>query len=96
MDKKNTTENTKKAEDSTQVKKSTAKVLSGIVVASKMTDTATVEVMRHVKHVKYGKYMKRKQKFLVHDKGNKHAVGERVQIRETRPMSKRKSFEVAD
>ena len=68
------------------------KLFQGIVVKSAMKDTATVQVERYVKHPKHKKYMKRSQKFLVHDPGNTSEVGDKVTIRETRPISKRKHF----
>lgn len=70
------------------------KVLKGTVVASKMQDTCTVAVERYVMHPKYKKFMRRTKKFLVHDKGNEAKVGQTVEIRETRPLSKRKHFEL--
>ncbi len=70
------------------------KVLKGTVVASKMMDTCTVAVERYVMHPKYKKFMRRTKKFLVHDKGNTATVGQAVEIRETRPISKRKYFEL--
>ncbi len=68
------------------------KTLEGVVVKSAMKDTATVEVSSYVKHPKYKKYMRRSKKFLVHDEGNTAQIGDKVVIRETRPMSKRKRF----
>lgn len=68
------------------------RVFRGKVVASKMKDTITVAVERYVKHPKYKKYLRRTKKFLVHDAGNTAKVGETVDIKETRPISKRKSF----
>jgi len=73
---------------------SNGKVLKGTVVASKMTDTCTVAVERYVMHPKYKKYMRRTKKFLVHDAGNTAKVGQTVEIKETRPISKRKHFEL--
>lgn len=70
------------------------RVLRGTVVASKMQDTCTVAVERYVKHPKYKKFQRRTKKFLVHDKGNTAVVGSTVEIRETRPLSKRKHFEL--
>lgn len=74
--------------------KSNGRVLSGTVVASKMTDTCTVAVERYVQHPKYKKFMRRTKKYLVHDKGNTAKVGEKVDIIETRPISKRKCFKL--
>ncbi|MDO8561901.1 MAG: 30S ribosomal protein S17 [bacterium] len=68
------------------------KFLEGVVVKSAMKDTATVQVERYVKHPKYKKYMRHSKKFLVHDPGNTVEVGQKVTIRETRPISKRKRF----
>jgi small subunit ribosomal protein S17 len=70
------------------------RVLQGTVVSTKMTDTITVIVDRYVKHPKYKKYERLSKKFLVHDAGNTAKEGQLVSIRETRPMSKRKHFEL--
>ena len=68
------------------------RVLRGKVVGSKMQDTITVAVERYVKHPKYKKFLRRTKKFLVHDAGNTAKVGETVEIKEVRPMTKRKRF----
>jgi len=68
------------------------KFIEGVVVKSAMKDTATVQVETYIKHPKYKKYMKRSKKFLVHDVGNTAQIGDKVTIRETRPISKRKRF----
>ena len=70
------------------------RVLSGTVVSTKMTDTITVIVDRYVKHPKYKKFERLSKKFLVHDAGNTAKAGQLVSIRETRPLSKRKHFEL--
>lgn len=70
------------------------RVLRGVVVSTKMQDTITVAVERYVKHPKYKKFMRRTKKFLVHDAGNTAQEGDKVEIRETRPLSKRKHFEL--
>jgi small subunit ribosomal protein S17 len=70
------------------------RVLRGTVVSTKMKDTITVAVERYVMHPKYKKYMRRTKKFLVHDAGNTAKDGQKVDIRETRPLSKRKHFEL--
>lgn len=54
-----------------------------------------MQVERYVKHPKYKKYIRRSQKFLVHNPGNSVQIGDRVTIRETRPISKRKRFIIA-
>jgi small subunit ribosomal protein S17 len=68
------------------------KTFDGVVVKTAMKDTATVQVERYVKHPKYKKYMRLSKKFLVHDPGNTVAVGAKVVIKETRPISKLKRF----
>ncbi len=70
------------------------RILRGTVVSTKMKDTITVAVERFVKHPKYKKYLRRTKKFLVHDAGNTAKEGQLVDIRETRPLSKRKHFEL--
>ncbi len=79
---------------STEQTTSNGRVLRGKVVSSKMTDTITVAIERYVMHPKYKKYLRRTKKFLVHDKGNTAKIGETVEIKEVRPISKRKSFEL--
>ena len=73
---------------------SSRRTLRGTVVSTKMQDTITVAVERYVKHPNYKKFMRRTKKFLVHDAGNTAKEGQVVDIRETRPMSKRKHFEL--
>ena len=68
------------------------RVLRGKVVSTKMKDTITVAVERYVMHPKYKKFMRRTKKFLVHDAGNTAVLGTEVDIKETRPISKRKCF----
>ncbi|MCF7816095.1 MAG: 30S ribosomal protein S17 [Candidatus Pacebacteria bacterium] len=70
------------------------RVLRGTVVSTKMQDTVTVAVERYVMHPKYKKFMRKTKKFLVDDKGNTTKVGDKVEIREIRPLSKRKHFEL--
>jgi len=78
----------------TQATLANGRVLNGTVVRAKMQDTITVAVERYVMHPKYKKFMRRTKKFLVHDKGNTATEGDKVEIRETRPISKRKHFEL--
>ena len=71
------------------------KFFDGVVVKTAMKDTVTVSVERYVKHPQYHKYQRRSQKFLVHDPGNTLVVGQKVTIRETRPISRHKRFVIA-
>lgn len=70
-------------------------ILEGVVMKTAMKDTATVVVSRYVKHPKYKKYQKKAKKYLVHDPGNSATVGDRVEIRQTRPISKHKRFVIS-
>ncbi len=72
------------------------KTFEGTVVKSAMKDTITVSVERYVKHPKYKKYIRHSKKFLVHNPGNSVQVGDKVRIRETRPISRRKHFVIAE
>ena len=76
----------------TENKAQSGKFFEGVVIKSAMKDTVTVRVDRYVKHPKYKKYMKKSQKFLVHDPGNTSEIGQKVMIRETKPISRRKHF----
>lgn len=80
--------------DNTTTVTAKGRVMRGTVVSTKMTDTITVIVDRYVKHPKYKKFERLSKKFLVHDAGNTAKEGQVVEIRETRPMSKRKHFEL--
>jgi small subunit ribosomal protein S17 len=81
-----------KQEHTADITPQTGRVLRGTVVKSAMKNTATVTVTRYRKDPKYKKYVRHMKKYLVHDPGNLAQVGEKVRIRETRPISKRKSF----
>jgi len=70
------------------------KVLSGVVVSDKMKDTIVVLVERYVKHPKYQKFLNLRKKYKVHDAGNTKKIGDKVDIEETRPISKDKHFRV--
>lgn len=72
------------------------KTLRGTVIKCAMKDTATVSVEQFVLHPKYKKYLRKTKKYLVHDPENTAAVGDKVVIRETRPISKRKHFVIAE
>lgn len=77
-----------------KTKQTKGKILSGTVVSNKMKDTVVVLVERFEKHAKYQKFVKHSKKFKAHDAGNTKAVGDKVEIRETKPISKDKHFVV--
>jgi small subunit ribosomal protein S17 len=68
------------------------KILSGTVVSNKMKDTVVVSVERYEKHPKYGKFIKQRKKFKAHDTGNTKSIGDKVEIVESKPISKDKHF----
>lgn len=77
-----------------EAQKKIGKTLQGVVVSDKMKDTIVVEVLRYFKHPKIGKFIKRKKKYHVHDAGNTKKIGDKVEIKETKPISKTKHFTV--
>lgn len=64
----------------------------GTVVSDKMDKTIVVAVKDSVKHPLYKKIMKRTVKFKAHDEKNECGIGDRVQIMETRPLSRDKRW----
>ncbi|WP_163835708.1 30S ribosomal protein S17 [Spartinivicinus ruber] len=70
------------------------RTLSGRVISNKMDKTVTVLLERKVKHPIYGKYVKRSTKLHAHDERNECQIGDWVTIKETRPLSKSKTFEL--
>jgi small subunit ribosomal protein S17 len=70
------------------------KVLKGVVVSDKMDKTIVVSVSRFVKHPLYGKFYKVSKKYKAHDEKNQYKIGDKVEIIETRPISKDKRFRV--
>ncbi len=66
----------------------------GTVVSDKMDKTVVVAIADHVRHPLYGKIVKRTVKFKAHDEGNICGIGDKVQIMETRPLSKDKRWRV--
>ena len=70
------------------------KVLNGIVVSDKPNKTVTVLVERKYQHPLLKKVMKARKKYNAHDEENKYKTGDKVLIRESKPFSKNKKFEV--
>jgi small subunit ribosomal protein S17 len=71
-----------------------SRTLVGRVVSNKMDKTVTVSVERRVKHPVYGKYVVRTTKYHAHDETNQVNEGDLVEIAETRPISKTKTWTV--
>tara|TARA_B100001250_G_scaffold364025_1_gene343766 strand:+ start:133 stop:369 length:237 start_codon:yes stop_codon:yes gene_type:complete len=70
------------------------KILNGIVVSDKPDKTITVVVERKYQHPVLKKVIKAKKKYNAHDETNKYKSGDKVSIRECKPFSKNKKFEV--
>lgn len=68
------------------------RVVIGVVTGGKAAKTRRVEVPRLVKHEKYGKFIRRKTICYVHDEKDEASVGDRVEIVESRPLSKLKRW----
>ncbi|MDD2740989.1 MAG: 30S ribosomal protein S17 [Rhodocyclaceae bacterium] len=73
---------------------SVKRTLIGRVVSDKMEKTVTVLVERKVKHPMYGKIMIRSKKYHAHNEGNSAKTGDLVEIVETRPVSRTKTWAV--
>ncbi len=67
----------------------------GTIVSNKMDKTVVVQVERLVKHPLYKKYIRRRNKFIAHDKENACSIGDKVLITESRPLSKTKRWRVS-
>ena len=70
------------------------RVLQGVVVGDKADKTVIGQVDRRIQHPLYKKYMRRSKKYMAHDETNARKVGDQVQIRECRPLSKNKNWEI--
>lgn len=72
------------------------KVRVGTVVSDKMDKTVVVSIETLVTHPLYKKQLKRSNRFKAHDENNECKVGDKVEIMETRPLSKDKSWRVVE
>jgi small subunit ribosomal protein S17 len=80
----------------TDATKDSSRTKVGVVVSNKMQKTVVVAVENVVRHGMYQKYIKRTSKFLAHAEQTDLNVGDRVVIEETRPLSKRKRWNVRE
>ncbi|TJX14096.1 30S ribosomal protein S17 [Tissierella creatinini] len=71
------------------------KVQIGTVVSDKMDKTVVVAIETFVTHPLYKKQLKRTTRFKAHDENNECGIGDRVEITETRPLSKDKRWRVS-
>lgn len=70
------------------------KTLRGVVVKDQNDKTVVVSVPRFVKHPKYQKFFKKDKRYQAHDEKNEFKVGDKIEMTETKPMSKTKRFVV--
>ncbi|MGJ8671999.1 30S ribosomal protein S17 [Rubritalea sp.] len=68
----------------------------GVVVSTGMDKTIVVEYVARVPHPRFKKIVKRTKKFYAHDEESKAAVGDKVRITETKPISKLKCWELTE
>ena len=73
----------------------TKRQVVGVVVSNKMNKTVIVSVERLVKHQMYQKYVRRQTKYAAHDETNICQIGDKVQITESRPLSRSKRWRVS-
>jgi small subunit ribosomal protein S17 len=76
--------------------KNNRRTIEAEVIKNKMNKTVIVAVVTKVKHPMYKKYIKRTTKLMAHDEKNECKVGDRVTIKEVRPLSKNKSWMVVE
>lgn len=72
------------------------KVREGTVVSTKMDKTVVVAVIDRVRHRRYGKTLQRTRRLYAHDQANDAREGDRVRLRETRPLSRQKRWRVVE
>tara|TARA_B100001996_G_scaffold229869_1_gene177222 strand:+ start:1864 stop:2133 length:270 start_codon:yes stop_codon:yes gene_type:complete len=65
---------------------------TGVVVSDSMDKSATIVVQRRMKHPLYNKYIYKSTKIMIHDEENASKVGDKVTIRESKPISKSKAW----
>ena len=83
-------------ETKTETNLSHRKVRVGVVVSNKMDKTVVVKVSRFAEHPLYGKRIVKTKKYVAHDEENVCRIGDQIRIRETRPLSKTKRWELLE
>jgi len=82
--------------DAPDAERGRRKVREGYVVGDKMDKTVVVVVEDHVKHRLYGKVLRQTSRLKAHDEENSAAVGDRVRVMETRPISATKRWRLVE
>ena len=72
------------------------KTIIGTVVSDKMDKTVTIEIETRKRHPIYKKFVKKHTKIKAHDEKNEAAMGDLVKVIETRPISKEKTWRIAE
>lgn len=78
-----------------EIKKTNRKIKKGTVVSNKMNKTVVVKVDQSMRHPQYGKVINVSKKYYAHHEGSPLEVGDKVEIIETRPLSKLKRWRVS-
>ena len=73
-----------------EVKTAKGKLLEGTVISNKMEKTIVIKVIRTFKHPTLGKIIKESKNYKVHDEANVAKVGDYIEVRECKPLSKDK------
>ncbi len=68
----------------------------GVVVSDKMNKTLVVEHIARVPHPQFNKIVKKSKKYYVHDENEEASIGDKVRIVETKPISKKKCWTLAE
>lgn len=71
------------------------KIRTGVVVSDRMEKTVVVTITKKIKHPKYKKFVTRRVRYKAHDEHNRCRIGDRVEITETRPLSRDKRWRVS-
>ena len=79
----------------TESERGTRRVITGTVTSTKMHKTVVVTVSRRVRDKKFHKFISRRVRYKAHDETNACAVGDLVELVESRPYSKTKRWRVA-
>jgi len=80
----------------TTSKSGKSKTLEGIVISDKMTKTVVVKVEQYKKHARYNRFYKSSKKYKAHDEKEEFHIGDKVTIKEVKPISKDKHFVVIE
>jgi small subunit ribosomal protein S17 len=86
----------KREEDFTLSERNLRKTRVGMVVSDKMDKTIVVAIKDNVRHPLYKKIIKRTIKLKAHDENNSCGIGDKVEIMETRPLSKDKRWRLVN